>query len=108
LPDVQAFYDRAYSGNWFESQMLDTGQYFGLKEDGRLVSVAGVHVYSREYKVALRKAPPQAACLMRPLSAGPAFSSRAAGRAPRPRATAAAPAAAPFRISRRLIDPAPS
>ena len=46
MPDVQVFYDPACWGNWFEVQRLDTGQYFGLKEDGRLVSVAGVHVYS--------------------------------------------------------------
>jgi predicted GNAT family acetyltransferase len=28
------------------------GQYFGLRQDGRLVSVAGVHVYSEHYRVA--------------------------------------------------------
>jgi predicted GNAT family acetyltransferase len=30
----------------------ETKQYYGVKEDGRLVSVAGVHVYSPRYGVA--------------------------------------------------------
>ncbi len=32
--------------------MLETRQYFGLRVNGRLVSVAGVHVYSEQYRVA--------------------------------------------------------
>ena len=32
--------------------MLETGKYFGIREGKKLVAVAGVHVYSREYKVA--------------------------------------------------------
>jgi predicted GNAT family acetyltransferase len=32
--------------------MLDTGQYFGLRTDGRLVTAAGVHVYSEFYGIA--------------------------------------------------------
>jgi predicted GNAT family acetyltransferase len=32
--------------------MLDTNQYCGLQVGGRLVSVAGVHVYSPTYRVA--------------------------------------------------------
>jgi ribosomal protein S18 acetylase RimI-like enzyme len=52
LPELQAFYAASYPGNWFEPQMLDTNQYCGLRVDGVLVSVAGVHVYSPVYKVA--------------------------------------------------------
>ncbi len=33
-------------------RMLQTRQYFGLRVNGRLVSVAGVHVYSPVYRVA--------------------------------------------------------
>lgn len=51
-PRVLALYDRSYPGHWFEPQMLDTGQYFGLEDEGRLRSVAGVHVYSPTYRVA--------------------------------------------------------
>lgn len=32
--------------------MLLTGQYFGVRHHGRLVSIAGVHVYSASYRVA--------------------------------------------------------
>jgi ribosomal protein S18 acetylase RimI-like enzyme len=52
LKALLRFYDRSYPGNWFDPRMLDTGQYFGLRVDGRLVSVAGVHVYSERYRVA--------------------------------------------------------
>lgn len=50
--EVLRFYERSYPGHSFEPQMLDTGQYYGLKRGRRLVSVAGVHVYSPKYKVA--------------------------------------------------------
>ena len=32
--------------------MLETNQYFGIMEDNRLASIAGIHVYSPEYRVA--------------------------------------------------------
>ncbi|MHC4519830.1 MAG: GNAT family N-acetyltransferase [Planctomycetota bacterium] len=46
------FYNGSYPGNWFDERMLETKQYFGLRQGGRLVSVAGVHVYSQRYRVA--------------------------------------------------------
>ena len=52
LDEVLQLYKEAYPGNWFDSRMLQTGQYFGIRKDGKLVSVAGVHVYSQQYKVA--------------------------------------------------------
>jgi len=52
LPDIQAFYQDSYPGNWFDPRMLETGQYFGLLTDDRLVSVGGIHVYSPQYRVA--------------------------------------------------------
>jgi predicted GNAT family acetyltransferase len=52
LAEVTEFYQRSYPGNWFDPRMLETGQYFGLREQGALVSVAGVHVYSPQYRVA--------------------------------------------------------
>jgi len=45
-------YNESYPGNWFDPRMLQTGQYFGLRVDRRLVSAAGVHVYSEQYRVA--------------------------------------------------------
>ncbi|MET7880177.1 GNAT family N-acetyltransferase [Micromonospora sp. DT68] len=52
LPQLRELYARAYPGNWFDARMLDTGQYLGVREGGELVAVAGVHVFSRTYRVA--------------------------------------------------------
>jgi RimJ/RimL family protein N-acetyltransferase len=52
LNDLKVLYNASYPGNWFDARMLETGYYFGIKLDGKLVSVAGVHVYSPVYKVA--------------------------------------------------------
>ena len=52
LAEIQEFYGVNYPGNWFDPRMLQTNQYFGLRERDTLVSVAGVHVYSRQYRVA--------------------------------------------------------
>lgn len=46
LAEVQAFYDAAYPGNWFDPRMLETRCYFGVREEGALVAAGGVHVYS--------------------------------------------------------------
>jgi GNAT superfamily N-acetyltransferase len=50
--DLIRLYQDSYPGNWFDLRVLETGQYFGVRQDGRLVSVAGVHVYSEQYRVA--------------------------------------------------------
>jgi len=50
--DLLGLYEKSYPGNWFDVAMLHTGQYFGLRVQGELVSVAGVHVYSPTYRVA--------------------------------------------------------
>ncbi|HOG78692.1 MAG TPA: GNAT family N-acetyltransferase [Anaerolineaceae bacterium] len=52
LPELIGFYEAAYPGNWFDPRMIETGQYYGLWRSGRLVSVAGVHVYSPAQGVA--------------------------------------------------------
>ncbi|HKJ28068.1 MAG TPA: GNAT family N-acetyltransferase [Anaerolineales bacterium] len=53
LPRIERLYARAYPGNWFDNRMLQTGQYLGLAdEDGELTCIAGIHVYSPEYRVA--------------------------------------------------------
>ncbi len=43
---------RYYPDNFFEPYQLETGYYYGLREAGRLVSVAGIHVYSEQYDIA--------------------------------------------------------
>lgn len=51
LPELTALYERAYPGNWFDRRMIETGQYVGVRRDGRLLAVAGVHVWSPRYRV---------------------------------------------------------
>jgi ribosomal protein S18 acetylase RimI-like enzyme len=50
--EVTAFYRDAYPGSWFDPRMLDTGHYAGVRERGRLVAAAGVHVCSQVERVA--------------------------------------------------------
>lgn len=52
LPAIQALYAAAYPHTWFEPHMLDTGCYFGIYGDGALLSIAGVHVFSPQQRVA--------------------------------------------------------
>lgn len=52
LPEMIELYGISYPGNAFDPRMVLTAQYFGYRERGRLVSVGGVHVYSREFNVA--------------------------------------------------------
>ena len=52
LPQMLSFYAQSYPGNWFDERMVATGRYFGLREDGQLICIAGVHVYSPRYRVA--------------------------------------------------------
>ena len=52
LDQMLQLYAQAYPDNWFDSRMLQTGQYFGIETENRLVSAAGIHVYSTRYRVA--------------------------------------------------------
>ena len=51
LDELQALYRVGYPVNSFDPRMLETGQYYGIRRDSMLVSVAGVHVYSPRYRV---------------------------------------------------------
>ena len=50
--ELGVFYRKWYPENWFDSRMLEIGQYIGIRDAGRLVSVAGIRVFSRENRVA--------------------------------------------------------
>ena len=50
--EVEEFYRLAYPGTWFTSRMLATGRYVGIRRDGVLACVAGVHVFSPTWRVA--------------------------------------------------------
>lgn len=52
LEEMRSFYSISYQGNWFDSRMVETGKYFGYFIGNSLVGVSGIHVYSREYRVA--------------------------------------------------------
>lgn len=52
LPQAAAFYAAAYPDNWFDPRMVDTGHYIGIRREGELLAVAGVHVWSPVYRVA--------------------------------------------------------
>lgn len=50
---ISDLYYASYPDNWFDATMLTTGKYVGLFDDGVLVTIAGVHVYSERYRVAV-------------------------------------------------------
>jgi len=50
--EVQRLYRDAYPDNFFDPRMLETGLYFGVWQDERLICAAGVHVFSKQYCVA--------------------------------------------------------
>lgn len=52
LDEVNAFYAVSYPGTWFAPRMLTTNRYVGVRDDGRLACIAGVHVHSPTWRVA--------------------------------------------------------
>lgn len=52
LSNLTELYQQSYPDNAFDPVMVSTGKYFGCLSGGKLVSVAGVHVYSSFYRVA--------------------------------------------------------
>jgi GNAT superfamily N-acetyltransferase len=52
LPEIRQLYAEGYADNAFDPRMLETGQFFGIREAGILRSLAGIHVYSPRYRVA--------------------------------------------------------
>lgn len=50
--ELSDFYNEAYPHNSFNMRMLETGKYFGIRENGKIASAAGIHVYSLQYKTA--------------------------------------------------------
>ncbi len=52
LEDITTLYAEAYPETWFDARMLATGRYVGIRESGRLVCIAGVHVHSPTWGVA--------------------------------------------------------
>jgi ribosomal protein S18 acetylase RimI-like enzyme len=49
-PELENFYAESYPGNWFDPRMLETGAFYGIRRNGKWASVAGIHVYSPEFR----------------------------------------------------------
>ncbi|MEJ2411494.1 MAG: GNAT family N-acetyltransferase [Anaerolineales bacterium] len=52
LPELEELYQESYPDNAFDPRLLSGGKFIGYRISGRLVSAAGVHVYSARYRVA--------------------------------------------------------
>lgn len=52
LPEVNELYQISYPDNAFDPLTLESGQHIGIRHQGRLVSIAGIHIYSPTYQVA--------------------------------------------------------
>lgn len=52
LPAILDLYTLAYPHNWFDKRMLETGKYFGYFKNQQMAGIAGIHVYSPQYRVA--------------------------------------------------------
>lgn len=52
-PQVRELYDTAYPKGYFATRMLDTGRYVAMRKDGKLRSIAGVHVDSAANRIAV-------------------------------------------------------
>lgn len=46
-------YEIAYPDRYFDERLLATGKFFGIFEASKITAVAGVHVYSDTYKIAV-------------------------------------------------------
>jgi len=53
VPALEALYRESYPGNAFSSQSVWTGWYYGIRDEDTIVSVAGVHLFSPSYRVAV-------------------------------------------------------
>jgi ribosomal protein S18 acetylase RimI-like enzyme len=53
LPELEALYRASYPGNSFDPRMLETGRYYGTRAGASIISVAGIHVYSPRFRVAV-------------------------------------------------------
>jgi ribosomal protein S18 acetylase RimI-like enzyme len=52
LPAINELFAVSYPHNWSDSRMLETNKYYGYFNNEQLVGIAGIHVFSEEYRVA--------------------------------------------------------
>ncbi len=51
--NLLSFYKESYPEGYFVPYMLKSGKYYGIKVDKKIVSVAGIHVFSPFYNIAV-------------------------------------------------------
>ncbi len=51
--NLLSLYQEAYPEGYFVPYMLKSNKYYGVKQDNKIVSVAGVHVFSKLYNIAV-------------------------------------------------------
>ena len=49
---LRLLYKQSYPDNWFDPHMLATGKYFGTIDGDKISAVAGIHVFSKKYRIA--------------------------------------------------------
>ncbi len=49
---INQLYSDSYPDNFFDERMLETEKYFGYFAEDKLTGISGIHVYSKEYRVA--------------------------------------------------------
>lgn len=52
LPEVNELYQLSYPDNAFDPSTLESGKYIGIRHQDKLVSIAGIHIFSTAYQVA--------------------------------------------------------
>ena len=52
LPDLEQLYQIAYPESAFDPRLLETGLFFGCRQNSDLISAGGIHVYSEKYRLA--------------------------------------------------------
>lgn len=52
-PNLLSLYQAAYPDGYFIPYMLKTGKYYGVEAEKKIVSIAGVHVFSSLYNIAV-------------------------------------------------------
>lgn len=50
--ELLTLYSHSYPGHAFDPRMLETGKFFGIRLNRKIISVGGIHVFSKQYRVA--------------------------------------------------------
>ncbi|WBW95565.1 GNAT family N-acetyltransferase [Oceanirhabdus sp. W0125-5] len=52
LTDIKDLISVSYPGAWLDDELVKLNENFGIYDDGKLISFAGIHAYSEEFEVA--------------------------------------------------------